>query len=236
VIAQAHPYWSPGNVLGQGEKVVFSYPPDALFVDPFADLDSMERDLFVMDPDGSGLTRLTDTPDVPEVVVAWSPDGTRLAVTVHIVEAYPDWVQHLYIYDLSVVDGKLKATPTRNIHEEASLKGINLPVGILEIAWANRSNPDVLVIVSRANPISTVNDEIFLLDLNTFETRTLITSAQLPGGPLTSPSFSPDGSKLAFTLRSDKRTLGGIFSINSDGTGLKKLATATMTLGVDWAK
>jgi Tol biopolymer transport system component len=232
VIAWVNPHWSPGNVLNQGEKIVFSYPADASFINADADLSSEALfDLFVMNPDGSGLTKLTDTPDLYEYGPAWSPDGTKLAVCVR-AGVHP--ACDLYVYDLEVVDGKLRATPMRNIHGEARSKGIDLPVNIYGMDWADDS--DVLAIVSRPDVLGTPNDEIFLLDLNTFEKRRVITSAQLPGGALTSPSFSPDGSRLVFTRRSDKSTLGGIFSINVDGTGLKKLATATWTSGVDWAK
>jgi TolB protein len=39
-----------------------------------------EPDLYLMRPDGTGLRRLTNTPNVAETEPAWSPDGTRLAL------------------------------------------------------------------------------------------------------------------------------------------------------------
>lgn len=222
VRAQSNPSWSPGNVLNQGEKIVFSYPADASFIDWSADLSSeTPSDIFVMNPDGSGVARLTDTPDLDEGGVAWSPDGSKLAVFVH-TGVYP--VCDLYIYDLGVVEGKLQAMATRNLHAEARLKGINLPVDILYLDWSHQSG--FLAVASREAGAGTPS-EIFLLDLVTLAKHTVITSAQLPNGPLTSPSCSPDDAQLVFTCRSDKSSLGGIYSVNVDGTGLKKLATAT---------
>ena len=36
-------------------------------------------DIWVMDPDGSNQTNLTNTPELNEMGPAWSPDGTRIA-------------------------------------------------------------------------------------------------------------------------------------------------------------
>lgn len=40
---------------------------------------STQCDIWVMAPDGSGQTNLTNTSDANEVVPAWSPDGTKIA-------------------------------------------------------------------------------------------------------------------------------------------------------------
>ena len=36
-------------------------------------------DIWVMNPDGSDPTNLTNTPELNEMLPAWSPDGTRIA-------------------------------------------------------------------------------------------------------------------------------------------------------------
>src|SRR4051812_35631278 len=37
------------------------------------------NDIWTVMPDGTGLTNLTNTPDIGEGGAAWSPDGTRIA-------------------------------------------------------------------------------------------------------------------------------------------------------------
>jgi Tol biopolymer transport system component len=56
--------WSP-----DGAWIAFSYDTSSLQV----------GDLYVAHPDGSGLTRLTDTPDMHEIKPAWSPDSRMIA-------------------------------------------------------------------------------------------------------------------------------------------------------------
>jgi TolB protein len=59
--------WSP-----DGRRLAFN-----------SDRDGGANDLFVMDADGGNLRNLTRTPDLAEVVAAWSPDGQRLVVAAH---------------------------------------------------------------------------------------------------------------------------------------------------------
>jgi Tol biopolymer transport system component len=59
-----HPVWSPG-----GSKIAFSSTNDT----------DGDTDLFVMNPDGTGLTNLTAGPQRYDTDPTWSPDGARLA-------------------------------------------------------------------------------------------------------------------------------------------------------------
>jgi TolB protein len=62
------PAWSP-----DGSKIAFTgYVPE-----PFG----FTTDIFVMNPDGSGITNLTRTHNAYESSPAWSPDGSKLAFT-----------------------------------------------------------------------------------------------------------------------------------------------------------
>ena len=58
-----NPSWSP-----DGKKIVFESSRDGNF------------ELYTMNPDGSGQTRLTDTPAIDGIAV-WSPDGKRILFT-----------------------------------------------------------------------------------------------------------------------------------------------------------
>jgi Tol biopolymer transport system component len=63
--AQEHnPSWS-----SDGTKIAFDSKPGQY---------SADMDIYVMAPDGSGLTNLTNTPTLREADPAWSPDGTKI--------------------------------------------------------------------------------------------------------------------------------------------------------------
>ena len=64
-------------------------------------------DLWVAEPDGSGLRALTSTPAIEEAQAAWSPDGSRIAFRV----GTPDTSQVLQIATMNA-DGSGRATVT----------------------------------------------------------------------------------------------------------------------------
>jgi Tol biopolymer transport system component len=68
------PAWSP-----DGEKIAFAYERDG--------------EIYTMNVDGSGRTRLTDTPGYDHWPPTWSPDGTRIAFT----SEGPDGTGEIYV-------------------------------------------------------------------------------------------------------------------------------------------
>jgi Tol biopolymer transport system component len=72
-----NPVWSP-----DGRRLAFNSDRDG---------PAGASDLFVMDADGGDLRNLTRTPDVAEVVAAWSPDGRTLVVAGNALERAGLW-------------------------------------------------------------------------------------------------------------------------------------------------
>ena len=60
---ESYPVWSP-----DGTKIAFGRAPK-----------DAEKQLFIVNADGSGLIQLTNTPGIEAEDPSWSPDGTMLA-------------------------------------------------------------------------------------------------------------------------------------------------------------
>jgi len=70
------PAWSP-----DGRWVAFTSLRDSRFDPALKNMDEFKGELYVVKADGSGLRRLTHTPDTHEKSVEWYPDGRRLVFT-----------------------------------------------------------------------------------------------------------------------------------------------------------
>jgi Tol biopolymer transport system component len=68
-----NPAWSP-----DGTRIVFTSTRDQQGEPPFSQPDQFNSELYVMNADGSGQTRITDYEGV-DTDPAWSPDGARIA-------------------------------------------------------------------------------------------------------------------------------------------------------------
>jgi Tol biopolymer transport system component len=130
-------------------------------------------DIWVMHPDGSEQTNLTNTPELNEMSPAWSPDGTRIA--------YIEGTNYTYSIMVMNADGTSQAP----IVQEPSYQfGPTWSADGTQIAFVREVPGGVI----------TLQFDILVININgTGETN--ITNSDY--GEL-DPAWSPDGSKIAF--------------------------------------
>jgi Tol biopolymer transport system component len=172
------PSWSP-----DGRRIAYSYSAS-----PEAD-----RDVWVMDADGSNRQRLAKTAGCAEVSVDWSPKGGRLVVTC--------------VFGWGTKNLILMSTDGSDVH---SLLEPQQP----HLASSPDWSPDGRRIVfAEFNPKAAGITVIDVAD------RSLVRLT--PKKALnTDPVWSSDGSRIAFARFGE---LGGIYVMHADGTGLKRL-------------
>ncbi len=157
------------------------------------------RDVFVMDYDGFGPKRVTGDPKL-SLMPTWSPDGRSFVYT-----TYRGNNQEIVQHELGNKESRhiLVSPETLNITPSISPDG----------RW--------LAYASARDSARKGNSDIFLLNLNpngkTDRTKQLTRhrSAEL------SPTWSPDGRKLAFT--SDRRGRPQLYVMNADGSDVRRL-------------
>ncbi|NMG74645.1 TolB family protein [Aromatoleum diolicum] len=171
---------------------------------------SPQCDIWIMNPDGTEPTNVTNTPDLNEINPAWSADGTKVAY----IEGW-NGVNYLKMVDLGI-DGTGRAITT--ITEEYSYQfGPTWSPGGTQIALV-RQVPgvvfsiqfDIIVMnVDGSGEINITNSDVDEMD----------------------PAWSPDGSRIAFaSVRPEHYldpitgtpTTGGqweIVTVNPDGSG-----------------
>lgn len=226
------PAWSP-----DGQQIAFVSNRD---FDP-SGAERWKRALFVMDADGSNVTRLTssagalqnptwspdgsriayDNGDIWEVSIgggapqllfstpgldmqpAWSKDGTRLAIV-------SDWNAYDFVLDIFLIndDGSGFSAVTGNIFDQQDY---------LEPAWSPDGNRIAVGVTERLGAYA-YNTSIGVMDGNgsnlTLLPGTEGTSAT--GASVGWPSWSPDGTMLAYTDCDDGRC--DIRWIKADGS------------------
>lgn len=179
------PAWSP-----DGKKIVFGSRRDGV---PAPD-GSFTSSIYIMDADGSHLTRLTDI-ESNDKLPTWSPDGSRIAF-------------HTGYLVVINADG---SNPVRVIGRRDDL-GVDVP------CWS----PDSRRIAFKSrmpaegpcpcqHDIYVVNDDgSGLLKLASF-------TSEKDGTPEDYVVWSPDGSQVAFEIYLDGRPR--YYTVNSDGSG-----------------
>ena len=166
------------------------------------------NELYVMNADGSGQTRLTNSFNVSEGQPAWSPDGTRL----------------LY-----------RKTPDNPITQNADIWQIDVnpaapnPRPVLERTGDERYpsySPDGTKIVFRGDQDlidHSGDEELYVMNADGTDIVQLTHNAVFDSAP----AFSPDGTKIAFeSARDSGDPLAlDIYVMNADGTDVRRLTT-----------
>jgi Tol biopolymer transport system component len=166
----------------------------------FSDGGSGGRDLFVVQPDGTGRQGLVSVPAGREAQPTWSPDGRYVAFTTEL----PDGLWAIARVELATGDVRLLT---------------NGP-GDLEPEWSRDGR---LIAFSAFLPSATQ------VERSTIAVMAADGSGQRPvvelvnaGAVITSPTWSPDGRRLAFVLRGNSQG-GELYVVNLDGTGARRL-------------
>ncbi|MDX6576289.1 MAG: hypothetical protein QOE96_2242 [Blastocatellia bacterium] len=179
------PSWSP-----DGQKIVFNGIPNG---------SPDGADIYVINVDGTGLTRLTTAP-ADDTSPAWSPDGRKIAFAT-IRDRVPNEVNYeIYVMN---ADGSNQTRITNNTKFDHSPAWS--PDGA-RIAFTSRRDDNFEVYVMNADGSN--------------QTRLTFDSEQD-----SDPKWSPDGTKIVF-LSSRGGRFGEIWVMNPDGAGLVNLTNA----------
>ena len=187
----ASPAWSP-----DGSRIAFASDRDTNDSDPDT-FDAFE--IYVMNADGSGVTRLTHNSEWDDGFPAWSPDGSRIAFASDRADG-SNYQIHVMRADGS---GVTRLTGGRQGWEATA------PV------WS----PDG----SRIAFSSDRDDDLDIYAMNADGTGV----TRLTRDPAEDfwATWSPDGSRIAFTSNRDGNF--EIYAMNADGTGVRRLTTTT---------
>ena len=210
------PAWSPDGqriafVIRPYEELPRTGSPEEVDIEK-----AKEVDIAVMNPDGSGVTRLTS--GWSDVAPAWLPDGQRIA-----------FVRN----PLANVVGAVDCLGTCVIHVDGS--GITaLPHVDADPAWSPNGQKIAFVSFSIDGPGIYVTDSAGASPTNL--TATL-------SGTFAYPAWSPDGTRIAFAFThgvtdvfgSTKFGLTSVYVVNSDGSGLTQLTDGVDAIwGLSW--
>ena len=230
---EANPVWSPS-----GTKIAFYSNQDG------------NTDVYVMNADGTGQTRLTQG-IVPSWDPSWSSDGTRIAfsserddnIDIYVMNSDGSDVQR--ITDDQALDRQPSWSPDDTKITFASARDGNEEIYVMNTDGSDQTrltnnlardmnpswSPDGDRIAFNSN-LPDINaglgegHEIFVMSTNGSNLIRLTKSPDSNG----SPSWSPDGAKIAFSSYLKDGDNEEIYVMNADGTGLTRL---TDSIGID---
>jgi Tol biopolymer transport system component len=189
--ALVDPAWSPVPAPDGRMKIAFWDTADGT--------PSGNWELFVVNTDGTGRQRLTNTPSRSETSPEWSKDGSRIVVNTAV---------SLIVIQLALVGGQIAAVAETNVTD---IPGSPLQGTLL--AFPSFANTADVLVVSALDHGSGQYD-LWLIDLNALATPVRLTQSSVSERFAT---FTPDDTHLVYDQ-------GGIRQMNVDGTGIVQLA------------
>jgi Tol biopolymer transport system component len=230
------------GATGSASETVTVSPPSLAGRIAFTSNRDGNNEIYVMNADGSGVTRLTDNPAIDQDP-AWSPDGTRLTfvstrdgnyeiyvmnadgsgvtrLTTHAArDLHPTWCGTRIAFDS---DRYLQAMPDIYVMNDDGTGVTQLTISSTfdqYPAWS----PSCEQIAYTADPDGSA--WIRLMNADGSGAHDLVVGP----GKNRYPAWSPDGTRIAFT--SDRDTQGGtadeVYVMNSDGTQQTRLTVRT---------
>ncbi len=201
------------NADGTGEVNVTNnfdefptWSPDGLKI-AFARQDSgnSNADIYVMNGDGSGVTRLTNAP-LQDVIPAWSPDGTKLTFTYGDCNGSGGTPPDVFVMD---ANGANRTKLTNNFVVD----------GFSD--WS----PGGSTIAFARGPLADCNTaeeqgDIYAMNPDGSNQRVLANTSDGESRP----AYSPDGSKIAYLRGTASSAGAALYVMNSDGTGQVKIS------------
>lgn len=185
-------------IVGSRPRASESPPGNGLIAFTF------DADIWTVRPDGTGLRNLTETGDVEEYALAWSPDGNRLAFWSKepvVLTACPDGGCRFRV-EVMKADG----SDRHAVSAEAT--GDGYPSR--DLSWSPDGARLAYVVAGRVR----------LTDVDGGDTVTVAPSIEA-----VSVAFSPDGSRLALIGTSTPGSAEmGVYVSGADGMGLTRLA------------
>ncbi|MCA1628151.1 MAG: DUF4394 domain-containing protein, partial [Acidobacteria bacterium] len=176
---------------------VRTLPPELPGKIAFASDRTGNFDIYVMDPDGGGIIRLTDDP-AEDVQPTWSPDGTQIAFV-----SNRDSNKEIYVVNAS---------------GGAATRLTNNPAEDISPAWSPSLTTGRIAFVSNRDG----NDEVYLMNTDGTNQTNLTQNAADDNGP----AWAPSGTLLAFASNRDGDKFE-IYRIGADGANPLRLTNNT---------
>ncbi len=191
------------SVSPDGSKIIFLKKDDE---------ENENRQIWMMNADGSGLINMTNNPDVNHGGPGWSPDGNSIAY--HARNTALNETFSLYIMDADGSNSRMITSPLSNQYFPA---------------WSPDGNS--LVYLGRRTIDGNAAFSIEIMNIDGTGRRTIVEPAARENNTL--PRWSPDGTRIVF-----QRMIDGsgnpyqIYTVHIDGSNIKNLTEAGGNYGI----